>query len=43
MKYYSIGQFAKLIGYCRVSKCNCGLSIDRDFNASINLSNYKLA
>ena len=27
----------------RVYKCNCGLSIDRDFNASINLSNYKLA
>lgn len=27
----------------RVYKCNCGLSIDRDLNASINLSNYKLA
>ena len=27
----------------RVYKCNCGLSIDRDFNASLNLSNYKLA
>ena len=25
----------------RVYKCNCGLSIDRDLNASINLSNYK--
>lgn len=27
----------------RVYKCNCGLSIDRDLNASINLSRYKLA
>lgn len=27
----------------RVYKCSCGLSIDRDLNASINLSNYKLA
>lgn len=27
----------------RVYNCNCGLSIDRDMNASINLSNYKLA
>lgn len=25
----------------RVYKCNCGLSIDRDLNASINLSRYK--
>lgn len=27
----------------RIYKCKCGLVIDRDFNASINLSNYKLA
>lgn len=27
----------------RVYNCICGLTIDRDFNASINLSNYKLA
>ena len=27
----------------RVYKCNCGLEIDRDKNASINLSNYGLA
>ncbi|OXX83664.1 transposase [Paraclostridium benzoelyticum] len=27
----------------RVYNCSCGLSIDRDLNASINLSNYKLA
>lgn len=27
----------------RVYNCGCGLSIDRDLNASINLSNYKLA
>ena len=28
----------------RIYKCNiCGLVIDRDFNASINLANYKLA
>ena len=27
----------------RVYKCNCGLIIDRDLNASINLSRYKLA
>jgi len=27
----------------RLYKCSCGLSIDRDLNASINLSNYKLA
>ena len=28
----------------RVYKCsNCGLVIDRDFNASLNLANYKLA
>lgn len=27
----------------RVYKCECGLSIDRDLNASINLSNYKSA
>ena len=27
----------------RVYKCSCGLTIDRDLNASINLSNYKLA
>ena len=27
----------------RVYKCNCGLTIDRDLNASINLSKYKLA
>ena len=27
----------------RVYKCSCGLSIDRDLNASINLSRYKLA
>ena len=27
----------------RVYKCNCGLSIDRDLNASINLSNYSKA
>lgn len=25
----------------RVYKCNCGLSIDRDLNASINLKNAK--
>ncbi|MCC0644983.1 MULTISPECIES: transposase [unclassified Clostridioides] len=27
----------------RYYNCKCGLSIDRDLNASINLSNYKLA
>ena len=27
----------------RIYKCNCGLTIDRDYNASINLSRYKLA
>ena len=27
----------------RVYRCNCGLIIDRDLNASINLSKYKLA
>lgn len=27
----------------RVYKCDCGLSMDRDLNASINLSNYQLA
>ena len=27
----------------RVYNCSCGLSIDRDLNASINLSKYKLA
>ena len=27
----------------RIYKCKCGLVIDRDKNASINLSNYKLA
>ena len=27
----------------RIYKCSCGLNIDRDLNASINLSNYKLA
>ena len=27
----------------RVYKCNCGLNIDRDLNASINLSKYKSA
>lgn len=27
----------------RIYKCTCGLSIDRDLNASINLSRYKLA
>lgn len=27
----------------RVYKCSCGLMIDRDLNASINLSKYKLA
>lgn len=27
----------------RIYKCKCGLIIDRDKNASINLSNYKLA
>ena len=27
----------------RIYSCECGLSIDRDLNASINLSNYKLA
>jgi len=27
----------------RVYKCSCGLTIDRDLNASINLSQYKLA
>ena len=27
----------------RVYKCDCGLEIDRDLNASINLSNYGLA
>ena len=27
----------------RVYKCdNCGLEIDRDYNASLNLMNYKL-
>ncbi|MDA8221247.1 transposase [Desulfosporosinus sp.] len=26
----------------RVYKCECGLAIDRDYNASINLSRYKL-
>lgn len=26
----------------RMYKCDCGLVIDRDFNASINLSRYKL-
>ena len=26
----------------RVYKCSCGLNIDRDLNASINLSKYKL-
>jgi len=25
----------------RVFKCDCGLEIDRDLNASINLSKYK--
>lgn len=27
----------------RVYKCSCGLEIDRDYNASINLSNYQSA
>lgn len=27
----------------RIYKCSCGLTIDRDLNASINLSHYKLA
>lgn len=27
----------------RTYKCDCGLEIDRDYNASINLSRYKLA
>ena len=27
----------------RVYKCNCGFNIDRDLNASINLSKYKSA
>ena len=27
----------------RVYKCSCGLNIDRDLNASINLSKYKSA
>ncbi|EOU1220926.1 transposase, partial [Clostridium perfringens] len=30
----------------RIYKCNCGLTIDRDLNASINLKNakkYKIA
>nr|WP_231247718.1 transposase [Clostridium botulinum] len=27
----------------RIYKCSCGLTIDRDLNASINLSRYKLA
>lgn len=27
----------------RIYKCSCGLEIDRDLNASINLSRYKLA
>ena len=27
----------------RLYKCSCGLNIDRDLNASINLSKYKLA
>ena len=27
----------------RVYKCECGLAIDRDFNASINLSRYKIS
>ena len=27
----------------RVYQCSCGLKIDRDLNASINLSRYKLA
>ncbi|SDH76560.1 RNA-guided endonuclease InsQ/TnpB family protein, partial [Desulfosporosinus hippei] len=26
----------------RVYKCECGLAIDRDFNAAINLSRYQL-
>lgn len=26
----------------RIFKCSCGLSINRDLNASINLSKYKL-
>jgi len=24
----------------RVYKCNCGLELDRDYNAAINLANY---
>lgn len=27
----------------RIYKCSCGLTMDRDYNASINLSRYKLA
>ena len=27
----------------RIYKCSCGLNINRDYNASINLSRYKLA
>ena len=27
----------------RVYKCDCGLKLDRDFNASINLANYKVS
>lgn len=27
----------------RIYKCSCGLEMDRDKNASINLSRYKLA
>ena len=27
----------------RIYKCRCGLEIDRDKNASMNLSRYKLA
>ena len=26
----------------RVYRCNCGLEMDRDFNASVNLANYQL-
>ncbi|SFU56274.1 Putative transposase DNA-binding domain-containing protein, partial [Clostridium sp. DSM 8431] len=27
----------------RIYKCSCGLNINRDYNASINLSRYELA
>jgi len=42
MKFYSIGDFANLSE--RTYKCeSCGVEIDRDKNASINLSRYKVS